>query len=115
MKIVVDSNATIPESDEENNETVMVYPIPLDLTIKEITVSPSDPKEGDNVNFDVVIENMGDIKTAGLGVGYYVNAIHLGFTALDAMNPDTTASSTLGYRGRKPSTQGCYGHQRNYP
>ncbi|MFC1991555.1 CARDB domain-containing protein [Chloroflexota bacterium] len=98
IKVITNANLIIPESNEENNEKTVVYPVPPDLVIKEVTLSPQEPSEGDNVTFTVTVENRSDINMAeGFNIGYYVDDNYLGFSVAEAVSSGATDNSSFAW------------------
>ncbi|MFC2004624.1 CARDB domain-containing protein [Chloroflexota bacterium] len=95
IKVIADSNVNIPESNETNNEKMIVYPIPPDLIIKEVASLPTKPVEGDNVSFTVTVENQGDSIADVFSIGHYIDDTFLGYLAADAINPSATDNYTF--------------------
>lgn len=76
LTITVDINDNIDELDENNNiaeRTFYVHDV-ADLAFDEgITVSDTNPTDGDNITVTVVIENNGDIDATSFYVAFYVD------------------------------------------
>jgi len=94
IKAIVNPDSTIPESDEGNNEHAVIYPIPPDLIIKEIVLSPEEPVEGDNVTFTVTVKNQGASTNKECTIGYNINDIYLGFSEAEVLASNATDSSS---------------------
>ncbi|MFC1918776.1 CARDB domain-containing protein [Chloroflexota bacterium] len=103
IKVVVDSNMIISESNEENNEKVAVYPVPPDLIIESITWSPENPSESDNVSFIVTVKNRGDSKADSSYIAYYVDDTYLAFAPIDPLDPGATDNNSFDWVGEAGS------------
>jgi len=95
IKVVADSKTKISESDEGNNEKAVVYPVPPDLVIEMIVLSPPYPSESDNVTFIVTIKNQGDSRVDKFEIAYYIDDIYLVYITAGAVDPGATANSTF--------------------
>ena len=63
IKAVTDSDMSVTESDETNNEKVFAFSVVApDLVIDTITWSPENPSIGDQVTFMVTVKNEGNSK-----------------------------------------------------
>ncbi len=68
ISTLVDSNNDVKESYEGNNEfaqAIEVIPYAPDLVVKELSFEPSEPLEGGQVEFSVIIENIGVAAASG--------------------------------------------------
>ncbi|MFC1988566.1 CARDB domain-containing protein [Chloroflexota bacterium] len=97
IRVIADSNRVIPESNEDNNEKAAVYPVPADLVIQTINLSPSEPMEGDNVTFTVTIENWGDSSAESFGIGYYVDNTYLGVADIGKLDSGVADNGTFAW------------------
>jgi len=84
IKVVVDGNNTILESDENNNvATRYIYVSPedaADLCIhsEDIVFSNTNPAPGENVTFYAIIHNIGEAEAQNVTVRFYVDDVQLG-------------------------------------
>ena len=96
IKAVADSNNTVTESDETNNEkTVTFSTIAPDLIIETINWSPAGPSIGDNITFTVTIKNQGISKAGSFRVHLYIDGSSRGYQAVQEIDADATATETF--------------------
>ncbi|MEE8413096.1 MAG: CARDB domain-containing protein, partial [Dehalococcoidales bacterium] len=95
IRVNANTNLLIVESNEENNEKTVIYPIPPDLVIKDITLSPREPGEGDNVTFTVTVWNQGVKPAESFFIGYYIDDNYLGISTAEALGPGATDTSSF--------------------
>ncbi|MFC2006099.1 CARDB domain-containing protein [Chloroflexota bacterium] len=95
IQAVADSDTTIPESNEKNNEKSIIYPVPPDLTIKAITWSSANLSESDNVTFTVTVENQGSGKADNSSVAYYIDDDYLALVPIGPIDPGATANNSF--------------------
>jgi len=95
IKVIVDSNLVLDESDEDNNEKTVIYPVPADLTTETISISPSRPEAGDSVNFTISVENQGESRANEFSISYYINGTYLGFSTVEILEAGITSNSTF--------------------
>jgi len=79
VKVIVDYNREVKESEEDNNEKLIIYdgtevPKP-DLVIQEITWRPEEPSAGEILTFTVAIKNQGAGKAIQFWLNYYVDGL----------------------------------------
>jgi subtilase family serine protease len=88
IKAVIDCNNSVAETDESNNEqTVTITSSAPDLTIQDITWSPSNPAIGDDITFTLTIKNQGNHKSDSCYITYYVDNSYRGNHYIDALEP----------------------------
>ncbi len=95
IRITADANDEVMESNEENNEKLVFYPVPPDLVIKEIALSPPEPAESDNVTFIMVIENEGDMIAEYFRIACYVDSVYLGYVSGGPIESGVTDNITF--------------------
>jgi subtilase family serine protease len=81
LKLVLDLNNKIPESNEDNNQKTVVYPIPPDLVISEINMSPPEPTESDNITFTITVKNEGKTDAEESSTACYIDDNYLNFVS----------------------------------
>lgn len=91
IKAVIDDNKKVIESDEDNNEKMVIFPIP-DLTIETITESPASPSLGDTVTFTVTIKNQGSDNAASSRVYFYVDDSAQGYQDIPELDVGATVT-----------------------
>ncbi len=85
IRVIVDQQNDVPESDESNNEkTVTFSTLPPDLIVEQITWSPSAPSIGDTVTFTVTVKNQGAANADYSYISYYIDNIQM---ISDRVNP----------------------------
>jgi subtilase family serine protease len=97
LKVVIDYQAGIAESDETNNEySCSISPVTPDLIIKNITWTPQTAGIGDLITFTVTIKNQGAGKAAASRVAYYISGEYQGQIAIPQLEAggETTTSFT---------------------
>ena len=98
IKAIIDEGNWIPESDETNNEKAVTFQIlPPDLIIEEITWSPEDPVESDNVTFTVTIKNQGSGRADSSYVTYYINDRYLDSASVNPIDAGATDNTTFNW------------------
>jgi subtilase family serine protease len=95
IKVVADSEKRILEGDENNNEKSVIYPVPADLTVQNITWSLEDISEGDNITFTVTIKNQGSGKADYSSIAYYVDDGYLTSADVYPLDPGATDNKTF--------------------
>jgi PGF-pre-PGF domain-containing protein len=95
IRVVVDSDNVILESDEENNEKTeyittkkKMFP---DLTIGALSVEPGNPETGETVSMVVTVRNRGNGESEPTNLAFYVNEGYVGEVQL----PELAAKSSL--------------------
>jgi subtilase family serine protease len=105
VKAFADSSYNIAESDENNNqreETFTVSGKP-DLTISDISWTPSSPKEGETVTFTVYIQNQGTADAGSFKVAYYIDGAKLGEWSITSLSTSQTINKTFTWTAAYPS------------
>ena len=94
FRFVADSNNDVKESNENNNENIVIYPVPPDLYIKRITLSPEEPEERDNVTFTFSLENIGGVAAENVTVGCYIDEVYVSYISGGQIEAGDTANLT---------------------
>jgi subtilase family serine protease len=96
IRFVVDEDAIVSESDENNNEkSVTVSSLAPDLIVDSITWLPQSPLSGENVTFTFTIKNQGNGAVQSvLGIPY-MGSVRLDSVSFGAMEPGETGSVSL--------------------
>jgi PGF-pre-PGF domain-containing protein len=103
VKVVVDSDAAIPESNETNNQLIKVINVKgllPDLKIESISLNPESPKPGENVTFTVTIKNGGPGDASSNELKYNINGtneIYSGKIPVSALSAGNTTSGTFSW------------------
>ena len=98
IRVCVDYYDFIPESKQDNNCREESYTIEIeypDLTVTDISWTPSSPEEGDTITFTVYIKNQGPVDTSAWGsfdVPYYIDALEEGEWIIDNIEAGETLS-----------------------
>ncbi len=96
IKAIVDPSASIIETDETNNQKTIIFSIPPpDLVIEEMTVSPEEPMEGDNITVLVTIKNIGGGLAAPTLVRLYNNGSPIAIKNVPEIDPDAVSTETF--------------------
>ncbi|MBI2980540.1 MAG: hypothetical protein HYY41_06960 [Chloroflexi bacterium] len=94
IKVVADANEVIVEGDENNNERVIVYPVPADLVIQTITWLPANPSVSDNITFVVTVKNQGNVKADSFYIIYYIDGVNVAAVPVDLLDSGATDNKT---------------------
>ena len=102
IKVMVDYNNDISESDETNNEEEMTFtgthiPRP-DLIIQDIYWFPLNPSVWDTVTFTVIVKNQGSGSASPFWVYYYIDGLSQNPGRLFTIPAGSTMSGTLTWR-----------------
>ncbi|MFC1901113.1 CARDB domain-containing protein [Chloroflexota bacterium] len=95
FKFVADANNRVNESNEDNNEVVVIYPVPPDLFINSITLLPAEPAESDNVTFTFTIENEGGVNAENTTVACYIDDVYVSYVTGGRVESGDTANLTF--------------------
>ncbi|MFH1652250.1 MAG: CARDB domain-containing protein [Chloroflexota bacterium] len=96
IRVVADSDKTITESLETNNEkTVTISTIMPDLFVEKVTWIPQAPQMGDLITFHVNVKNQGTGKADASRVAFYVDDEFKGYADLPAINAGAYASRSF--------------------
>ncbi len=79
FRFTADSNHIVLEGNEDNNEYIVFYPVPPDLVLKNISLSPSEPVEGDNVTFIISTENQGGVIAESYNIACYIDDVYVSY------------------------------------
>jgi subtilase family serine protease len=91
LKIVIDCNNSVFETDETNNEKTVTFTTSApDLVIKNVTWWPINPGIGEEVNFTITIKNQGNSKAGSSYLTYYVDGSPRGNHYIEAMEAGET-------------------------
>ncbi len=94
FRFVADSNNAVRESNEDNNESIVVYPVPPDLYVKDIALSPEEPAESDNVTFTFSLENIGGVAAGNVTAAFYIDEVYIGYISGGQIEAENTANLT---------------------
>jgi uncharacterized repeat protein (TIGR01451 family) len=95
IKVIIDYNNTVPESDDTNNEKASSFlTLRPDLFVEDFTWEPDDIGVGDVVIFTATIKNKGAGKAGAFRVACYVGGYFAGSLVIPqlAADDDTTIS-----------------------
>jgi hypothetical protein len=96
IKAIVDPSASIIETDETNNQKTIIFSVPPpDLVIEEMTVSPEEPMEGDNLTVLVTIKNIGGGLAAPTLVRLYNNGSPIAIKEVPEIDPGAVSTETF--------------------
>jgi hypothetical protein len=96
FKAEIDSDGSIAETDETNNEKVVTFSSTTlsDLIVQDITWTPSNPSIGDTITFTVTIKNQGSGSSHGSYVNYYLDGSSSRFDYDSVSSLDAGATTT---------------------
>jgi WD40 repeat protein/subtilase family serine protease len=98
LRVVADVNNTVAESDENNNEASLPLPTiqPPDFVVSDLNFAPTAPVQGDDINIQATVRNMGAPFNGRVDVRFKWNSYTL-FTrvTLSAQNPQAVATTTI--------------------
>ena len=100
IKAVADCYDAVTESDEENNwrsKGGLNIPCKSDLIIQDISLSPSNPKEGETVTFTVKTKNQGSENAGGFYVGYYVDGSYYDRDYVSSLSAGSTTTTSFSW------------------
>lgn len=101
IKVNIDTNETVAESDESNNEEMVTFSLLTpDLTIYDITWLPEDPMNGDDVTFTVTVKNKGGGRADHSYVAYYVDDTYLATAFTGLIEPGASENVTFAWKAQ---------------
>ncbi len=101
IKAIADVLNQVTEGDETNNEkTVTFSTLPPDLIVLNISWSPENPSESDNVTFTVTIKNQGSGRADYPSVACYIDDAYLASASVNEMAPGATVTKTFNWIAR---------------
>lgn len=78
IRVYVDADATVAESDENNNRTETFAVVSPDLVVDDIVVAPPVPSAGTAANFTATVRNGGTASAGAFRVEFKVGALSIG-------------------------------------
>jgi subtilase family serine protease len=104
IRVVIDCNNSVAETNESNNEqTITITSSAPDLTIQDITWSPSNPAIGDDITFTLTIKNQGNHKSDSCYITYYVDDSYRGNHYIDALEPGAITTRAFTWKTQAAS------------
>jgi len=102
IRIVIDEDNRIFESNESNNEmtktVTFVNPSPeADLIIQDVTCTPANPSIGDTVTITSTIKNQGSGLASPSHVAYYIDDILVQTVYINQINAGATATNNAAW------------------
>jgi len=94
IKAVADDDDKVAETDEDNNEKTVIFPIP-DLVIEAITGASASPSLGDTVTFTVTIKNQGSDRAGSSRVYFYINGSSRGYQDVPELDAGAAVTKSL--------------------
>jgi len=94
IRTVADESNLVVESNEANNETLIVYPMP-DLTIEAVTWSPVNPAMGDKVTLTAYVKNKGSHRAGGFQVYFYVDDNAVDYQEIPQLDAGARVTNTF--------------------
>ena len=89
MKVIVDVENDVRESDETNNEKSITFPVP-DLVIDGISWVPGNPLEDDIVTFSIALRNQSGSTVQNSGVNFYIDGSYQSSSTMDELEAGGT-------------------------
>jgi len=97
IKVIADSDEDVVESDEDNNEKTVSFPLIPDLIVEKITWTPEEPSESDKVTFTAVIKNQGGIKAGSFTIHFYIDESSIGHYEINAIAVEAEVTKYLSW------------------
>jgi len=86
-KIVIDSEAAVIETDENNNEESCAFSVLApDLVVEDISWTPENPSSDEYAEYSITIKNHGDKTAAACKVGLFIDGNLWGYRDIDALD-----------------------------
>ncbi len=105
VKVVVDFDKIITESDENNNVFSTSFQTLLpDLTVTEVTWLPVNAGVGDTVTFTATVKNLGTGRAEPFRVACYVSGSYSGYADVTELDAGVSVNSTFEW----PAANGVY-------
>jgi len=96
IKAIIDKADKLLESDENNNEKMVIYQtMSPDLIIDKITWSPESPSIGDTVTFTVTVKNQDSGRASTSYVAFYIDDTFLTSGSVNSINSTATDNKTF--------------------
>jgi uncharacterized repeat protein (TIGR01451 family) len=93
VKAVIDEPNNVKESDETNNELEVNFSTLLpDLTIHDISWSPEDPSNYDEVTFSVNVTNQGSGRSDSCLLAYYIDGLYQTLIPVASINASSSSN-----------------------
>jgi len=109
VKVLVDSETAVRESNETNNQLTKVInfkAILPDLKIESLSLNPETPKPGENIVFTVTIKNDGPGDASNNELRYNINGTNEGYSGKIPVSTLTAGSTTSGTFFWTPANEG---------
>gem|GEM_PF-997976 len=101
IKAVADCDNLLSENSETNNEKASFFsPAIPDLVIENITWTPENPSQSDDVTFTVKLKNRGNGRADYFHVEYYVDDNYLNSAFVSPIDAGATANLTFTWKAR---------------
>ena len=96
FKAIADSKEQVIEYNEDNNEsTVTIAPKMPDLVIGTVTWTPADMPAGEEVTFNIAVENQGDLESGPSRVNYYIDGSYVGYADIGQLAAGAVSTQVL--------------------
>ncbi|MFA5308299.1 MAG: CARDB domain-containing protein [Dehalococcoidales bacterium] len=96
IRIVVDKDNYVAESDETNNEQTFPFTtLPPDLVVQSVTWTPENPSRNDQVTFIVAVKNQGGGKADSCYLGYFIDDVYVSSISVNAIAAGGTSYLTF--------------------
>jgi subtilase family serine protease len=102
IKGTIDTTDNVPETDEDNNETTVLFtPLLPDLYVEEIAWSPEAPSLSDNVSFSANITNQGSGVSGNSSIHFYVDGVYLDTELTSKLEAGASENITFNWIAKK--------------
>ncbi|MDD4859625.1 MAG: CARDB domain-containing protein [Dehalococcoidales bacterium] len=96
IRVVVDGEKTVAESDESNNESTLAFSVLApNLLIREISWLPEHPSVQDNVTITVVTTNEGNAGASNSNLEFYIDNASRGYIEIPRLDAGKSTINTF--------------------
>jgi len=92
LAIEIDPADEVTETDEANNQLVETFGIGTDLTVRDLSVSPTDPDPGEEVAALAIVENNGTRSTPEANLSFALDDGTVADATIDPLDPNGQTS-----------------------
>ena len=98
IKAAADAAGTVAETDETNNSrSYTLTTLAADLTVQTITWTPSSPSKGESVVINLIIKNLGSLRSTLTNAELYIDGTTRGYQSVFGIDPGGTATVTYSW------------------
>jgi subtilase family serine protease len=96
IRIMADETNHMAEIDETNNEEKISFSTAIpDLVVEDITWSPQEPSENDEVTFTITIKNQGSGRAGTSSVAFYIDDLLIGEQEVQEIGAGSTVTEAF--------------------